>query len=93
MNATPEQAALLDQDRRPPRTIPVTINNQTVQLPEREMTGLEIKQTAAAQGLPIDTGFQLSVKHGGRYDVVGDTDAVRIHPHLEFLAVAPDDNS
>ncbi|MDG9711431.1 multiubiquitin domain-containing protein [Streptomyces sp. DH10] len=93
MTATPDQASSEDLERRPPSTIPVTINNQTVQLPEREMTGLEIKQAAAAQGLPIDTGFQLSVKHGHRYDVVGDTDTVRIHRNLEFLAVPPDDNS
>ncbi|MEU6602386.1 multiubiquitin domain-containing protein [Streptomyces flaveolus] len=93
MSATPEQAAAVDQEGRPPHTIPVIINNETVQLPEREMTGLEIKQAAAAQGSPIDTGFQLSVKHGQRYEVVGDTDAVRVHRNLEFLAVAPDDNS
>ncbi|MEV6020362.1 multiubiquitin domain-containing protein [Streptomyces sp. NPDC051997] len=93
MTATPDQAGLVDQDRRLPNTIPVTINNKTVQLPEREMTGLEIKQAAAAQGLPIDPGFQLSVKHGNRYDIVGDTDTVRIHRNLDFLAVAPDDNS
>jgi hypothetical protein len=82
-----------DLEHRPSSPIPVTINNQTVQLPEREMTGLEIKQAAAEQGLPIDTGFQLSVKHGPRYDVIGDTDTVRIHRNLEFLAVPPDDNS
>jgi hypothetical protein len=93
MSTTPEQASPAGQGHRPPHTIPVTINNQTVQLPEREMTGLEIKQAAAAQGLPIDTGFQLSVKQGHRYDVVGDTDPVRIHRNLEFLAVPPDDNS
>ncbi|MCT9004602.1 multiubiquitin domain-containing protein [Streptomyces rhizosphaerihabitans] len=93
MSATPDQASLVDQDRRPPSTIPVTINNKTVQLPEREMTGLEIKQAAAAQGLPIDPGFQLSVKRGNRYDIVGDTDTVHIHRNLDFLAVAPDDNS
>ncbi|MFD8615311.1 multiubiquitin domain-containing protein [Streptomyces sp. NPDC059631] len=93
MTATPDRAGLVDQDRRPPNTIPVTINNQTVQLPEREMTGLEIKQAAAAQGLPIDPGFQLSVKHGHRYDIVGNPDTVHIHRNLDFLAVAPDDNS
>ncbi|MFC9643594.1 multiubiquitin domain-containing protein [Streptomyces mirabilis] len=93
MSATSDQAGLADQERRPPHTIPVIINNKTVQLPEREMTGLEIKQAAAAQGLPIDTGFQLSVRHGGRFNIVGDTDPIRIHPNLEFLAVAPDDNS
>lgn len=93
MSAPPDQDAPVDQERRPPHTIPVIINNETVLLPEREMTGLEIKQAAAEQGLPIDAGFQLSVKHGHRYEIVGDTQAVRIRRNLEFLAVAPDDNS
>lgn len=93
MNATPDQASPTDPEHRPPRTIPVTINNQTVQLPERKMTGLEIKQAAAAQSLPVDIGFQLSVKHGHRYQIVGDTDTIRIRRNLEFLAVPPDDNS
>ncbi|MFG2305270.1 multiubiquitin domain-containing protein [Actinacidiphila glaucinigra] len=78
---------------RPPRTIPVKINGESVQLPEREMTGAQIKRAAAEQGLPIDSGFQLSVKHGNRYRVIGDTDTVKIHRDQEFLAVPPDDNS
>jgi hypothetical protein len=36
---------------------------------------------------------KLSVKHGSRYEVVGDTDLVKVHANEEFLAVAPDDNS
>ncbi|MGW0800613.1 multiubiquitin domain-containing protein [Streptomyces sp. NPDC002692] len=78
---------------RPPHTIPVTVNGQLVQLPEHEMTGAQIKEAAAEQGLPIDSGFQLSVKHGNRYRVVGDTDTVKVHRDQEFLAVPPDDNS
>jgi Multiubiquitin len=57
------------------------------------MTGLEIKQTAIAQGVEVESTFQLSVKHGNRYEVVGDTDTVTVHERQEFLIVAPDDNS
>jgi len=74
-------------------TVEVSINRQPVQLPEREMTGLEIKQTAIAQGVAIGENFQLSIKQGDHYQVVGDTDEIRVHPHQEFICVAPDDNS
>lgn len=75
------------------RTVPVTVNGQVVELPKEELTGLQVKQASIGQGLPIDTGFQLSVKHGKHFQVVGDSDRVEIRRDLEFLAVAPDDNS
>lgn len=82
------------QNERRPVKVTVTVNNQPVILPSRELTGLEIKQAAIAQGVPIDTGFQLSVKRGnGRYEVVDDDERIRVHPNQEFLAVPPDDNS
>lgn len=34
-----------------------------------------------------------SVRHGDRYEVIGDTVTVPVHENEEFLAVAPDDNS
>jgi ribosomal protein S9 len=76
-----------------PHTVQVTVNGQPVELPGREMTGLEVKQAAIAQGVDIELDFQLSVKRGGHYDVVGDSDPVEVHHGEEFLAVAPDDNS
>ena len=79
-------------DRRPVR-LRVTVNNHPVVLTERRMTGLEIKQAAIAQGAGIEVGFQLSVRKGKHYEVVGDDDPVTIRENQEFLAVAPDDNS
>jgi hypothetical protein len=81
------------EERAVAHRIPVKINNEEVELPDREMTGLEIKQEAVDQGVGIDLGFQLSVKRGHRYQVVADTDTIRVHRGEEFLAVAPDDNS
>jgi hypothetical protein len=75
------------------RPITVTVNGQPVTLPDREVTGLEVKQSAIAQGVPIGLDFQLSVKRGNRYQVVADTDTIKVHQGQEFLAVAPDDNS
>jgi hypothetical protein len=75
------------------RTIRVTVNNQPVDLPEREVTGLEVKEDAIGQGVQIQLNFPLSVKHGDRYVTVGDDEAIRPHEGEKFLAVAPDDNS
>jgi hypothetical protein len=80
-------------DRSRPRTVRVTVNGQPVRLPEQRLTGLEIKEAAIAQGVDIELTFQLSVKRGHRYEVIGDNDTVQVRAHQEFLAVAPDDNS
>jgi hypothetical protein len=86
---------LLDGDRedRRPRTVRVTVNRFPVELPDREVTGVQIKQAAIAQGVAIQASFQLSVRRGRRYEVVGDADVVKVKRDEEFLAVAPDDNS
>jgi hypothetical protein len=76
-----------------PVMVLVTVNGQPVKLPDREVIGLEIKQAAIAQDAQLDLGFQLSVKQGNRYKVVGDTDPIRVHRGQEFLLVPPDDNS
>jgi hypothetical protein len=73
--------------------VEVMVNGQAVELAERRMTGLEIKQAAIAQGVLLEETFQLSVRHGQRYQVVGDDERITVRPNLEFLAVAPDDNS
>ena len=87
-NAVEVEAA---PDRAGPTT--VSVNGQPVTLPDREVTGLEVKQAAIAQGLPVGLEFQLSVKRGNRYQVVADDDKIKVHQGQEFLAVAPDDNS
>jgi hypothetical protein len=90
---TTSAAESITENEHPPRTVTVSVNNQPVELPERRVTGLEIKQAAIAQGVHIQPNFQLSVKRGNRYEVVGDDDTVTVRPRQEFLAVAPDDNS
>lgn len=76
-----------------PRDVRVTVNRQPVELPAKRLTGLEVKQAAIAQGVAIEAGFQLSLKRGDHYEVIGDTDTVEARRGEEFLAVAPDDNS
>ncbi|MEW2274176.1 multiubiquitin domain-containing protein [Streptomyces griseofuscus] len=94
METPTELTASADPASRRPLAVTVKVNNQPVVLPDREVTGLEVKQAAIAQGLPIDLGFQLSIKHGhGRYEIVADDEPIRVHPNEDFLAVPPDDNS
>jgi hypothetical protein len=75
------------------RTIRVTVNNLPVGLPDREVTGLEIKRDAIGQGVEIQLDFPLSAKRGDRYVPVDDNELVRVREGEKFMAVAPDDNS
>jgi len=87
------QVTVPQQGSRPARRIQVSVNRQPVELPDREMTGLEIKIEAIDQGVEIQQNFPLSVKRGHKYVAVGDQETIRVHAGEEFLAVPPDDNS
>lgn len=91
--STTSERDVTDQDGRPPARIAVTVNNDPVILPARRMTGAEIKAAAIEQGADLQLGFQLSVKRGHHYDVVGDDEVITVHKGDEFIAVAADDNS
>lgn len=75
------------------QNITVQVNSQSVTVTERRLRGREIKQAAISQGVTIEPGFQLSVRRGNRYEVIGDDDTVTLREGLDFVAVAPDDNS
>jgi hypothetical protein len=83
-------------DKRHPHQheVEVTVNEKPVVLPDRKVTGLEIKQAAIAQGVPIQLDFvlQQELPHG-QHKVIGDQDEVKLHPHDRFTAIADDDNS
>jgi hypothetical protein len=74
--------------------VSILVNDQVVKVPGPRATGLEIKESAIRQGLPIDLGFQLieELPHD-RTRVVGDSDVVEVRNDSRFLALAPDDNS
>ena len=46
------------------RKVQVSVNGQWVELLEKRLTGLEIKQAATEQGVAIELSFQLSLKRG-----------------------------
>ena len=76
------------------RDVVVTVNTRPVTLPDRSLTGLQIKQAAMAAGLPIDAGFVLLVDEDhGRDRVVGDDEVIKVNKNSTFTVIAPDDNS
>ncbi len=76
------------------KDVVVTVNTRPVPLPDRSVTGMQIKQAAIAAGLPIDAGFVLLVdEDDGRDRVVGDDEVIKVNKKSTFTAIAPDDNS
>lgn len=81
-------------EERHGRTVTVTVNNRTVELDRHRVTGLEIKQAAIAQGVPIQLDFQLAeIRPNGENQIIGDGDVVTVTQHSKFVATAADDNS
>ena len=76
------------------KKIDIVVNEQPVEMVGRDHTGLEIKQAAIAQHVKIELDFVLSiVTGGGKTQIVGDSDPVKLHEHEHFVAVDDDDNS
>jgi predicted RNase H-like nuclease (RuvC/YqgF family) len=66
---------------------PVTVHG-------KKQTGLSLKQTAIQQKVPIQLDFVLSIERGGgKTDLVGDTDHIKVKEGDRFLAIPNDDNS
>lgn len=91
-SATHEHDATAAEKR--PKLIEVKVNGRTVRLPKGELTGLEIKQAAITQGVPIELGFILQQElPNGNSRIIGDHDLVKVREHERFTAIANDDNS
>jgi hypothetical protein len=74
--------------------ITIHVNERPVTMTGRHQTGLDIKEAAIAQGVPIKTDFVLSVEHGdGHTKIVDDNETVTITEHSRFVAIDNDDNS
>jgi len=81
-------------DDRKAHPVDVHINERPVQLPDRTVTGAQIKRAAIEQGVPIQPDFVLVEELGNdRTKVIGDADNVRVNKHSRFLANDGDDNS
>jgi hypothetical protein len=80
-------------DDKAPKTITVLVNNNPVAFNDHKVTGLKIKETAMNQGVPIQLDFILYEVHGNSLKMIENDEIVTLHPHQEFRAVTPDDNS
>ena len=78
-------------------SIAVTINNrpEPVRFSKRRVTGLEIKQTAISQGVPIEVCFVLYRvgKDGSLSPSIGDDETVTLKDCDSFRCLAQDDVS
>lgn len=94
MSQVPTLDAVDPASRRHEHVVTVHVNERPVHLPGHEVTGLEVKQAAIAQGVPIQLDFILveELEHG-RTRVIGDADPVHVTHHTRFLANDGDDNS
>jgi hypothetical protein len=87
-------AELGDERKGHPVSIPVEVNNQRVVLHQHRETGLQIKEAAIEQAVPIQLGFQLILKRPGEPSrVIGDGETVTVHEGMVFKAIPADDNS
>jgi hypothetical protein len=74
--------------------ITVLVNEKRVVFEEERQTGMSIKQIAIAQGVPIQLDFVLSIERGGgKTELIGDDQEVKLHDGDRFLAIPNDDNS
>jgi len=83
-----------DREHGKPKTIEIEVNGKDVTMIKEEVTGLEIKEAAIAQGVNIQPSFVLQQElPNGSSKIIGDRDKVQLRKHLRFTAIAPDDNS
>jgi hypothetical protein len=71
-----------------PKTVTIFVNNNPVELPDRETTGQEIKEKA---GVPLD--FTLYRKHGSSLDEIKNETTLKVHEREHFVAVSGQDVS
>ena len=88
------EAADAPERGREAQEIEILVNERPVKLIGHRHTGLEIKQAAIAQGVPIGLDFVLSIEHGPRQTkIIEDGEMVTITRHSRFVVIPDDDNS
>jgi hypothetical protein len=81
-------------DHRHVLAVTVHVNERPVHLPGHHVAGLEIKQAAIAQSVPIQLDFILVEELGhDRTKPITDAKHVHVTHHSRFLANDGDDNS
>jgi hypothetical protein len=83
-----------EQAAAPRHQVTITVNERPVTIDGPRVTGLEIKQAAIAQDVPIQLDFLLSEElENRRTRLVGDGDIVTVNKNSRFVAIPNDDNS
>ena len=92
---TPDVAQTIDQDAKKHEPVTVTVNTKLVTLPSHRVTGLQIKEAAIAQGVPIELDFELTWEaHGGHpAQNVTDDELITVDRHSVFTAVDNEEDS
>lgn len=76
------------------KVIHIVVNEKPVEVRGKDQTGLSVKQAAIAQGVQIQLDFVLSIERGGgKTDLIGDEEPVKVKDGDRFLAIPNDDNS
>lgn len=77
------------------KAIDVIFNEKyPVKVHGKKQTGLSLKQTAIEQKVPIQLDFILSIElGGGKTEVIGNDDKIKVKEGDRFLAIPDDDNS
>lgn len=77
------------------RPVTVTVNNKPVVLPERRVTGLQIKEAAIAQGVEIKLDFHLVEEAHAHHPArkIADDQTIIVTEHSVFTANDGDDDS
>lgn len=70
------------------KTVTIFVNNNPVELPDRDTTGQEIKEKA---GVPID--FTLYRKRGSNLEEIQNETTLKVHEREHFIAVSGQDVS
>jgi hypothetical protein len=77
-----------------PHLVTIHVNDRPVNVVGPRRSGLEIKEAAQNQGVPIELDFSLSelLPNGGTRGI-GNRDVVTVTPESRFTAIDVDDNS
>jgi predicted nuclease with TOPRIM domain len=83
------------EDLEAQRPIEVLVNDKyKVILLGKNHTGLSVKQAAIAQHVPIQLDFVLSIElGGGKTEIIGNDQPIKVKKGDRFLAIPDDDNS
>ena len=89
-----EQAVNGETEKHQSKTTTINVNEKSVTMQGHKATGMEIKETAIAQGVSIQKDFNLfRVNPGNNLKQIRDDETVALHEGEQFRAVTTDDNS